>query len=191
MMSRLPDHGQHRCTGCLLLAALLAACASPKTDTADTAAGPEAPLECQEVLDTREDYDDRAWDCELETLCDHVRYDAGEQAFDSRAAAQCLLQALVDREPGALTLGYQDSDITSSRSSTLLILDTAGHVAENNIGYQDMVTYYYVRRPYRLKSAAYFEGCLEAGSDEQMADCLFAWRDGDCVELETTCGGGF
>lgn len=173
---------------CLLLAALLAACASPK---ADTAAEPEAPLECQEVLDTREDYEDRAWDCELETLCEPVHYDAGEQAFDSRAAAQCLLRALVDREPGALTLGRQDSDITSSGSSTLLILDTAGHVAESSISYQDMVTGYYVRRPYRLKAATYFEGCLEAESDEEMADCLFAWRDGDCVELETTCGGGF
>jgi hypothetical protein len=178
----------------LFIALVVSGCTASKKDTGDrvTETGvSDEPLECQAVFDVEEEYDAEKWDCALDTLCDHVRYDAGERAFISREAAECLLQAFAERRPGKLTLGYQDSDITSSRSSTLLILDTAGHVAENNIGYQDMVTDYYVRRPYRLKAATYFEGCLEAGSDEQMADCLFAWRDGDCVELETTCGGGF
>ncbi len=178
----------------VLITLWITACTSAKEDTGATGDGSgvsDEPLECQIIFYDEEEYDAEKWDCALDTLCEYVRYDAGERAFRSREAAECLLQAFAERRIGKLTLGHQGSDITSFGSETLYILDTLGHVATNKVGQQDMVTDYYVRRPYRLKAASYFEDCLAADSDEAMAECLFAWRDGDCVELETTCDGGF
>ncbi len=178
----------------MLIGFVVSACTASKEDTGDkvTETGvSDEPLECQIIFYDEEEYDAEKWDCALDTLCEYVRYDAGERAFRSREAAECLLRAFAERRIGKLTLGHQGSDITSFGSETLYILDTLGHVAVNKINYQDTVTDYYVRRPYPLKAASYFEECLAADSDEAMAECLFAWRDGDCVELETTCDGGF
>lgn len=169
-----------------ILFGLLFGCSSKSTDTGST-----TPIECQEVLDTEEDYEERQWNCNLEPLCDYVHYDDGEKEFDSRTAAECMLQAFSDRLPGKLRLSYTDSDITSSRGKTLFILDEEGHVAQNSISYDDMVTYYYVYRPYRLKAPGYFDDCLASDSDQEMASCLFAWKEGDCVDIESTCEGAF
>jgi|GEM_PF-5400789 len=168
------------------------ATASASVDDTDTAGDDSGePLECHVSYDIEAEYLAGMWDCSLDTLCEHVRYDAGDRILNSREAAECAVQALAERRPGKLTLSRQSSDVTSSRSSTLFILDGEGHVAENAISYQDSVTYYYVNRPYRLKAASHFEACLAADSDEGVAACLYDWRDGDCVELETDCDGGF
>jgi len=196
----------------MILVAMVCGCAPKAEETStDTDAGAEAdsdgntdtdsdsgtdsgssePLECSKYFDDDDEYEKQQWDCDLKTLCDTVSYDDGKSAFHSRATAECMLQAFAERQPGKLTLDYQDSDITSSWTQTMFILDTEGHVAKHGVSYSDMITSYSINRPYLLQSPSYFEGCLKADSDQEMLECLFGWRDGECVDIETTCDGGF
>lgn len=175
----------------ILSVGLLCACTASKPGDASEDSSEPPPLECRVVTDSSDAYDALQWDCGLQTICENVKYDDGDKSFDSREAAECMLQAFVDRTPGRLGLSYQDADITSSYSGPITVIDADGHVLHSYKRYSDMYTDHYVHQPYRLKDSSYFEACLAAESDEQMAECLFAWRDGDCVAVEHSCSGGW
>ena len=138
----------------------------------------------------------KTWECSMSEPCPDVLF-LGPYAgmsgmmetprFDDIKAAQCVLTALRDRTPGAVTYKREDCPLPGQCTTTETIFVLGEDKALSNwsqtmdIGYEGNV-----KNRARMKPASYFDGCLAMTDELAMYDCLASWSDG-CIEELLRC----
>ena len=118
---------------------------------------------------------------------DQVECDAGDLQVTSAAGLDCVLQALADREGGAVSWAIDGAGGLTGSSHTLFV-QTDGTAFASSYIYDDAGYSYTGVERRALQPAAYFSDCVAAPSDGERFACLQHATVGAATE---TCVDGF